>query len=134
MRHVLTIYGAEVRGALSMADGPRARLEAIIKAGFGTSNFRPEVIAAWLNFYSLARTSSNAARLLRIYQRRLHANLCHDLRPLAGDSADAIAERLAGLIDGLYLRQGLRKGLPDADDATAHVLAALTLELQAVRS
>lgn len=134
MRHVLTVYGAEVRGALVMANGPKARLEAIIRAGFGTSNFRPEVIAAWLNFYALARTSTAAARLLRIYQRRLHTNLCHDLRPLVGDRAPAIAERLAGLIDGLYLRQGLRSGPPDADGATAHVLAALTLELRATQS
>src|SRR5690606_11952972 len=53
MRHVLTVYGAEVRGALLMAQGPKARLEAIIRAGFGPANFRPEVVAAWLNFYVL---------------------------------------------------------------------------------
>lgn len=138
MRHVLTIYGAEVRGALAMAtrdeDRHRARIEAVIRAGFGTSNFRPEVIAAWLNFYALARTSPEAGRLLRVYQHRLHANLCHDLRPLTGAAAPAIAERLAGLIDGLYLRQGLRSGPPDAAGATAHVLAALDLELGAAKA
>ncbi|SMY08541.1 choline-binding transcriptional repressor BetI [Flavimaricola marinus] len=134
MRHVLTVYGADVRAALSRATGPRARLEAVIRAGFGTSNFRPEVIAAWLNFYALARTSADAARLLRVYQRRLHSNLCHDLAPLAGDRAPAIAERLEGLIDGLYLRQGLRRGTPDGEAASAHVLFALELELRAVQS
>jgi len=50
MRHILTLYGAEVRGALSMAEGPRARLEAVIRAGFGPSNFHASVVAAWLNF------------------------------------------------------------------------------------
>ena len=131
MRHVLGVYGAEVRGALLMARGPRARLEAVIRAGFGTSNFRPEVIAAWLNFYVLARTSPDAARLLRVYQRRLHANLTHDLRPFLGDRAGATAERIGGLIDGLYLRQGLRVTAPDGQAGARAVLAALDLELRA---
>ena len=39
MRHILTLYAAEVRGALLMARGPHARIEAIVRAGFGTSNF-----------------------------------------------------------------------------------------------
>lgn len=133
MRHVLGVYGREVRIALSTADGPRARLAAVIHAGFGTSNFQPEVISAWLNFYVLARTSPEAARLLHVYQRRLGSNLRHDLRGLTGAAAPDIAERIAGLIDGLYLRQGLRRGAPDGAAAAKHVLTALTLELAAAR-
>ncbi len=128
MRHTLTVYGAEVRGALLMADDPKARLQAIVRAGFGPANFRPEVIAAWLNFYVLARTSRDAARLLRVYQARLRSNLRHDLRPLVGDRTWDVSERLAGLIDGLYLRQGLG-GLADGRAATRLVLDALDLEL-----
>ncbi len=129
MRHILTVYAAEVRGALLMADGPQARIEAVVRAGFGTSNFRPETIAAWLNFYVLSLTFKDAERLLRVYQTRLRSNLLHDLRPLVGDRADAVATRLAGLIDGLYLQQGL-SGIPaDGRAATAHVLSALRLEL-----
>lgn len=30
MRHVLTLYGAEVRGALAVAQGPEARVEAVV--------------------------------------------------------------------------------------------------------
>ncbi len=130
MRHVLAVYGAEVRGALAMADGPRARLIAVIRAGFNSSNFRPEVIAAWLNFYALARTSPEAGRLLAVYKGRLAANLVHDLRPLVGEAAPGIAERLGGLIDGLYLREGLRQGAPDGAGATAHVLRILDLEIK----
>ena len=131
MRHILTVYGAEVRGALLMAHGPRARIEAVIRAGFGTSNFRPETIAAWLNFYVLSLTSRDAERLLRIYQHRLRSNLLHDLRPLVGDRAGAVAARLAGLIDGLYLQQGLSAVPADGRGATAHVLAAFALEVGA---
>ena len=130
MRHILSVYGAEVRGALAMAEGPRARLSAVIRAGFGTSNFHPHVIAAWLNFYALARTSPEAARLLAVYHRRLRSNLVHDLRPLAGARAPEVAERIAALIDGLYLRHGLRER-PAGPEEAAHVIAALDAELGA---
>lgn len=129
MRHTLTLYGASVRGALSMAKGPRDRVEAIIRAGFGSSNFRREVVAAWLNFYVLAQTNSEARRLLVLYQRRLRTNLSHDLRPLVGARAPDVAERIAGLIDGLYLRQSLGAKVPSGDAAADHVLALLELEL-----
>lgn len=129
MRHTLAVYAAEVRGALIMADTPRERLEAIIRAGFGTSNFRREVIAAWLNFYVLAQTSGEAKRLLTIYQRRLHANLMFNLRPLLGDAAQDAAYRIGGLIDGIYLREALATSITSSKAATQQVLAALDLEL-----
>ncbi|KJZ19725.1 choline-binding transcriptional repressor BetI [Loktanella sp. S4079] len=130
MRHILTLYGAEVRGALAMADGHKSRLQAIIRAGFTTSNFRREVIAAWLNFYVLAQSSDAARRLLTIYHKRLHSNLVHDLRPLVGDAADGAAQRIAGLIDGLYLHRGLNQSGGDGTSATEHVFALLDAELE----
>lgn len=131
MRHVLSVYGAEVREALAAGSTPRARLEGLVRASFSASNFRQEIIAAWLNFYVMAQRSPEAARLLAIYHRRLHSNLVHDLRPLAGNLAPAIAERLGGLIDGLYLRCAVAPATPAA--ATAHVLAALDNEIAAAR-
>ncbi len=130
MRHVLTVYGAEVRGALAMADGSRARVEAIVRASFSDTSFRREVIAAWLNFYVLAQSSAAARRLLVIYQRRLQANLCHGLRPLVGDRACIVANNIAALIDGGYLRQSLGQGAADGQTAVDHVLGYLALELE----
>ncbi len=131
MRHLLTEYSAEVRAALIAAKGdPRGRVAALLRANFGPSNFRSEVVAAWLNFYVLARTSPAAARLLRIYHRRLRSNLAHDLRPLLGATAIDAAERLAALIDGMYLKQGLAGGPADGPAATRQLLAALELELK----
>jgi TetR/AcrR family transcriptional regulator, transcriptional repressor of bet genes len=127
MRHTLTVYGAEVRGALAMARTSRDRVEAVVRAGFGPANFRPEVVAAWLNFWVLARTHAGAARLLRVYEHRLRSNLMAGLRPMVGDRARDVADRISALIDGLYLRQGLDRGRGDL--ATAHVLAMLDREL-----
>ena len=112
MRHVLTLYGAEVRGALATADGPRARLNAVLAASFSPGNFRREAVSAWLNFWVMAQTVPQAKRLLAVYQRRLRSNLLAALRPLAGDRAPAIADGLGALIDGLYLREVLKSGLP----------------------
>lgn len=129
MRHVLAIYGAEVRGALATAQHPRGRVEAIVRVSFSSSNFRREVIAAWLNFYVLAQTMPEARRLLDIYRRRLHSNLTHALRPLVGPRAGTVAEGLGALIDGVYLRQALRQKAPDRQAAALLVLGCLDAEL-----
>lgn len=133
MRHILSLYGAEVRGALVMAETPRDRLRAIVQANFSSLNFRREVIGAWLNFYVLAQTVPEAKRLLRIYQKRLHTNLVHDLRKLIGTQAEEAAHGLAAMIDGVYIRQALRDGAPDGASAAAMALQHLTLELEARR-
>ncbi|MDR9394635.1 transcriptional regulator BetI [Roseovarius sp. SYSU LYC5161] len=117
MRHILTLYGAEVRGALSMARTPRERIEAIIRASFAPAQFRPEMVSAWLNFYVQAQKSEAARRLLHIYQRRLRANLHHAFRPLAGDAAPTLTRGLAAMIDGLYIRQALRADPLDPEAA-----------------
>jgi len=129
MRHVLTIYGAEVRGALALADGPESRLRAVLAASFSATNFRREAVGAWLNFWVLAQTVPDARRLLAVYQRRLRSNLLAGLRPLAGDRADDLAAGLGALIDGLYLREVLKSGPPDRAGAVALALDYLRAEL-----
>ena len=133
MRHVLSLYGAEVRGALAVVQGPEARLRAILAASFSPANFRREVVGAWLNFYVLAQTVPEARRLLAVYQGRLRSNLLNCLRPLAGARALAVAEGLGALIDGVYLRKALKGGAPDGAAATALVLAYLDAELKGQR-
>ncbi|MFN3844612.1 MAG: transcriptional regulator BetI [Paracoccaceae bacterium] len=129
MRHVLTLYGAEVRGALAAAQGPEARLHAILYASFSPGNFRREAVGAWLNFWVLAQTVPEARRLLAIYQRRLRSNLVSSLRPLAGAKAAALADGLGALIDGLYLREVLKSGPPDGLAAVATALSYLKSQI-----
>lgn len=131
MRSILRSYGAEIRGALKDCESPRARLEAILRASFSEHHFEEGAVAAWLNFYVLAQTSGEAQHLLGLYHRRLHSNLAHSLRPLIADGADAAAERIAGLVDGLYLRFALDRAAVDPAPAVAQVLAALDRELAA---
>ena len=125
MRHVLTLYGAEVRGALAVAEGPQGRIRAILRASFSPGNFRREAVGAWLNFWVMAQSVPEAKRLLAVYQRRLQSNLIAGLRPLAGDRAPSIAVGLGALIDGLYLREVLKSGPPDGATAAAIAIAHL---------
>lgn len=130
MRHILKLYSASVREAQAGAQDPRARLEGIVRASFAPANFRHEVVAAWMNFYVKAQVSDQVRRLLSVYQRRMRSNLLHEVRPLAGDRAPAIAETLAALIDGIYLRAALTADDIDGEDAAARTLATLDLMLE----
>jgi TetR/AcrR family transcriptional repressor of bet genes len=130
MRHILSLYGAEVRGALALANTPEARLEAILLASFSPSNFRREVVSAWLNFYVLAQTIPGARRLLAVYQRRLQSNLVAALRPLVGARAVALAEQLGALIDGVYLRAALSSGPANGAASVRVIRAYLAAELK----
>jgi len=131
MRHVLTVYGAEVRGALALARGPRERLDAILHTSFSATNFRRDVVGAWLNFYVLAQTVPEARRLLAVYQRRLRSNLVAALRPLVGAEAGHVADRIGAMIDGVYLREALGQRAPDGQTAVAQVGAVIADALAA---
>ena len=121
MRHVLSVYGAEVRGALAVAENPRARIRALVRVSFTGSNFRRDVVAAWLNFYVMAQRNDQAERLLRLYQARLRSNLRHALRPLVGGRAASLADGAAAMIDGVYLHEALGTGEPDGARAARAV-------------
>ena len=131
MRHVLTLYGAEVRGALAAARGPEGRARAVIRASFTPASFRHEVVAAWLNFYVLAQTQPEARRLLAVYRHRLQSNLRHALRPLLGPGAVDQARLIAAAIDGVYLHAALGPAVPDRAAAVALIEDLLTKALAA---
>lgn len=122
MRHILSELGGDARHALRQAQTPRERVSAIVAVSFSPSQFRPEIIAAWLAFYVEAQRSDAFRRLLRIYARRLHSDLMSGLAAmLPRDSATLVAEGVAALIDGLYIRRALKEGQPDAASAVALV-------------
>lgn len=128
MRHVMAIYAAEVRGGLALADGPDARLRAILAASFSATNFRRDVVSAWLNFWVLAQTVPEARRLLAVYYARLRSNLLFALRPITGPRAEEIAAGLSAMIDGLYLREALSQGASDGAAAVQMAQDFVTIQ------
>lgn len=127
MRHIMSGFSDDVSLGLTKANSPIERVEAIIKASFSLGNFREEVISAWLNFYVKAQNSSDVQRLLRVYQRRLHSNLVHELRPIAGAESQHISLGLSAMIDGLYIRQALRDAPPNPKESVAMVVDYLNM-------
>ena len=120
MRQLLCDLTAEMRDALAHAASPRERISAIVNVNFSVSQFRPEVVAAWLAFYVEAQRSPTLRRLLRIYVRRLKSNLMSGLTPLVPCAqADTMSEGIAALIDGFYIRRALKDGLPNPRGAIA---------------
>ena len=122
MRYILTLYAIEVRQALKDVKTPKDRLIAILQASFNDSHFTREAVAAWLNFWVLALNRPQAKHLVDLYQRRLRSNLLVGLRPLIGPRAEFIAEQLAAFIDGIYLREVLKRGPADGEAALEKAL------------
>ncbi|MBO9411213.1 MULTISPECIES: transcriptional regulator BetI [unclassified Ruegeria] len=105
MRRILSDFRAEALAELKGA-APEERAQAIIRACFAPSCFTPDVIAAWMTFYVLAQTNTEALRLWKTYQARIRSNLVDALRPLLKDPVEA-ADDMVALIDGLYIHAAL---------------------------
>ena len=75
MRHILKLFGAEIRQNLDGETDPLKRLEIIIQTSFSNANMHHETVAAWLNFYVFAQKSDDVARLLKVYHTRLQQPL-----------------------------------------------------------
>jgi len=130
MRRILSDFGAEIRTELRAA-APDQRAQAIIRASFAPSCFAPDTISAWMTFYVMAQTNTDALRLWTIYQSRIRSNLAHALRGRCNDPTGT-AQTLSALIDGLYIRAALSDA-HSAEHAVAHaqsVLNQLTGALQ----
>lgn len=130
MRHILTEFGLLVRSAMAKATTPAEKLDAIIDASLSREQFANEIVAAWLVFYVQAQHSSDAARLLRVYARRLNSNLVHNLMAFVPRSrALVIAEGTASMIDGIYIRHALQDRTSSREQAQALVRDYLRLTL-----
>ena len=109
MRYLLGQLGQQVSHDLTGLADPQLRLAAIVEASFAPVQFSKETVSAWLSFYVSAQSSARAARLLRVYTKRLHSNLVFDLRRMTDPtSAQQLAKGVAAMIDGFYIRQALQ--------------------------
>ena len=98
---------------LTAAETPRARMEAVIDANLATSQFDPRLAKVWLAFWAQSLHVPALERIQRVYQRRMFANLFHAAKQLLQERpARDLADGIAGLIDGLWLRATLAGGRP----------------------
>ncbi|WP_245412280.1 transcriptional regulator BetI [Notoacmeibacter ruber] len=130
MRHILVIFGESVREKLKKASSAEERVRAIIEASLERQQFDRDVVSSWLNFYVKSLHSAETSRLLRIYSRRLHSNLLFNLRQIFDDgTAEKVAQGLASMIDGFYIRHALQEVSPPREEGHALVNDYLDLWL-----
>jgi TetR/AcrR family transcriptional repressor of bet genes len=113
MRSLLNELRRDTITRQKTARSPEERVNAIIDASFGEQQFDERVFSAWLALYGNARQSDRLQRILKLYHRRLRSNLLHELSDLMDrQKAEALAEGIGAMIDGLWLRYALT-GKPD---------------------
>jgi len=119
LRHLARELSRAAAARMRDTTSPRARVQAVIDSNLGVSQFERRIGTVWLAFWSLVPHSPRFARVQRAYQRRIAANLSYALRPiLMPGPARALAETIAAMIDGLWLRATLASD-PDGHQARA---------------
>lgn len=122
MREILVRHKAALIDRFQDCKTPEERIQAIIEANFSTTQTDPATVCTWLAFWAQAMHVPSLARLQHINASRLYSNLLYSLKPLLPeDKAKQVAEGLAALIDGMWLRGALQKGGIDAGNAQAVV-------------
>jgi TetR/AcrR family transcriptional repressor of bet genes len=133
IRSLLRTLREDAVAGLRQAATPRDRVSAVIRVNFQAHQFAPETVAAWLAFYTEAHRSEEVRRLLVVYARRLNSNLLSSLKRLcAPQEAASIADGAAAMIDGLYLRQGLRSAPVSIESSIALTESYVDAQLAAV--
>ena len=128
MRHILQVFKKSVKERLDEANTPEERVRAIIDASLEPEQFDRDIVSAWLNFYVRSLHSEETSRLLRVYARRLHSNLVVNLREIFDDpTAEKVAQGLASMIDGFYIRYALQDIAPPRPEVHALVNDYLNL-------
>ncbi len=110
-RSVVRRLNGLVSAKVRLADNPRARIETLIEAHLGHSEFDEETARVWLSFWGQALYAPRLARVQRAHQQRMLSNLRHDLRQLVDPSeVSRTAETIAAMIDGVWLRAAMNAG------------------------
>ncbi|MDQ0396240.1 transcriptional regulator BetI [Labrys monachus] len=128
LRHLARELSRSAATRMRAASSPRERVQAVIDTNLGANQFERGIGTVWLAFWGQVPHSPRFARVQRAYQRRIAANLSYALRPiLPVAAARALAETIAAMIDGLWLRATLAG---DADGCQARLVAGTFVDNQ----
>ncbi|MCY0966277.1 transcriptional regulator BetI [Parathalassolituus penaei] len=110
MRSVLKQLSDSIRRQL--ADVPRedvmGRLNAIVRGNFDDTQVDSRVVKTWLAFWTQSMHNDALFRLQRVNEKRLLSYLTYELcRVLPRERARFVAQTVAALIDGIWLRGAL---------------------------
>ncbi|MDV5169923.1 transcriptional regulator BetI [Photobacterium rosenbergii] len=120
MREILRQHSTTI--AAKLAKLPKSahqqRIIAIVDGNFVGFQAENQVAKTWLAFWSYSMHDTQLKRLQRVNEKRLLSHLRIELKALFNaDQADVIAQGIAALIDGIWLRGTLNPQGIDADKA-----------------
>lgn len=130
LRHLSSDLARAVVSRLRLATTPRQRIQAVIDANLGPSQFDRRIATVWLAFWGQVPHNPHFRRVQRIYERRMVSDLVDALKarmPVA--DARHLARAIAALIDGLWLRGTLSGEEPDTTRAREIVSAFVDTQL-----
>lgn len=118
MRHSNALLRDEVIRRMRLARTPEDRLWAIIEGNFSTAFFTPAICHAWLTLCAEVPRDPQLARIQRVIHARMRSNLRTALTALLPpDQTESVTLGITTLIDGLWLRLGLRSDGISAPEA-----------------
>lgn len=110
MRVILREHSATVMQALAQIDkqAHQERINAIVRANFEGFQTQSQVVKTWLAFWSYSMHDAQLNRLQRVNEKRLISHLNIELKALLPHQhAQRVAQGIAALIDGIWLRGAL---------------------------
>jgi len=132
MRSVLKQLSEGVKSRLQDVgpDDVVARIQAIVGGNFSTDQMDSKVVKTWLAFWSQSMHDEALFRLQRVNEKRLLSHLSLELKKiLPADKAVFVAQGIAALIDGIWLRGALSPQGINAELAQRMITDYLTLQL-----
>lgn len=122
MRHSNALLRDEVVRRMRLARTPEDRLWAIIEGNFSAEFFTPAICHAWLTLCAEVPRDPQLARIQRVIHARMRSNLRTALTALLPpDQTESVTLGITTLIDGLWLRLGLRSDGVSASEALAQM-------------
>jgi TetR/AcrR family transcriptional repressor of bet genes len=122
----------EVARRLRRAASPRERVSAVIAGNFPSELFTREVARAWVSYYAVLGYKPEFERLQIAVDQRVASNLHHALRQLTSpERARDIANGVAVLIDGIWLRHAKSNDKLDGETAISFIESYVDNELSA---
>jgi TetR/AcrR family transcriptional regulator, transcriptional repressor of bet genes len=107
---------------LRAAKSPRERVSAIIAGNFPDNLFTRDIARAWVSYYAALGQHRDLDRMQRVVDVRLARNLMHALKQIVHqERAELVADYIAVLIDGYWLRHTKSHDPVDAATAIARI-------------
>ncbi len=134
MRSVLKQLSEGVKQRLqaTAADDVVGRIKAIVGGNFDPRQLDAKVVKTWLAFWSQAMHEPSLYRLQRVNEQRLLSHLKLELKQvLPAERALFVAQSIAALIDGIWLRGALSPSGINSDLAQRIIIDYLEQQLPA---